>query len=1140
MRRASKLLITMLTLTVLFAVFAISASAADYSGTLSGDIVLNDGDTIGADGSVTILADTTITVNGTVTVKNIINIGNDDVTDVDVTISGTDNKKDILVADSAYATSNNRMITVRGANLTVANVTIDANSVGVQNIMGYNNSSYITLNSGASLVGSTNGGGAIFGYGQITINEGASVVSESSLALGLDGGSNVYLKGGTVEGGTYAINFRKSTCHFHYYSGSVSGAEGVWKLQNSSAKDSFIVYQTWATAEDPSYDSTDWTENKWWDVATEYVVEVTANIDATAGITISAGPTITIVGKNLGTAETPVYPTLKNMSTSAVSIAFVNISASAKLVLENITIDANGYTGDIAGTPTKNTQGTRVAFLNTGAALTLNNGTILKNGYSSSPGGCVATGTSLSVSAELTMNEGSMITGGYCSSSTGGGAVCVQGASIFTMNGGTISGNRGQNGGGVALNNGTFIMNGGDILDNISNNMGGGVYAAGSGLFTMNGGTVSGNTAKNGAAVITRGTAHAELIGGTVEKNKDIDTATKGNAGVQNSQGSMTVHDTLVFGTNYNSDGTTAGLNVIPGGSGTTISLVFHYNKDNASELVNWADKVIGGDTTVGVAASAPWSKASKAGTLTLLIDGELNSGALNITDGANIIIKGKNGTADKLCYVGNTSNRAVSVRAGGTLTVENITITAEKSTAEGTRGLVVESGATLNINDGAVITGGFGVSGAGIYNQGVVVMNGGSITGNKAKGGAGAVNNNGSAASFTMLGGSISGNTATEEGAGVYTFKGAAFVIGGDAVVNGNTTDGIESNVCIQVNENYTSSATINADFTGSVGFHAEYDYADTTLVLGTVVEGAAGTVTSDEKNVTLTIADGSATLTFTAEDITISSPNNTTVAVSSVARGAYKLPEPTAPAGYDADDFIGYVVVSGYGTVEAKAEKILAAGTMISSDDLAKAYATWVKVNTLTGASAQISENSGIRFFTTINDADLAAVGIKVKAGSAEGDGYYRGTLLGTSATDLTEALSKDNYKMDVKVNNTGWANAAAYGVVIDEGLSSFAVSITYGSENYYNNAVAYRGYIEITVGETSVVVYSDFTNPGTLTDSADATYGDVHARSACAIVRNVYFTGAYSEEALIEELGEANYAIALKIAGYDSFPA
>ena len=1140
MRRASKLLITMLTLTVLFAIFAISASAAGtgtsedpYTGEITADTAWGNGTYVGP---VTISGDTTITIDGTVTVVGKILIG----ANSNINFVGDDNTKDILVAAESLT---DRMIhmnsTSSNSSVSFEDITVSGDGNATVWTIGayYSEQNVINVNDGAIIAGDRDNG-TILGDFVLNVNAGGKVTNSVGTSVGI-GNGDVNVNGGTIEGATYAITFRADGADVNYYSGTVSGTDGVYTTFKNTCVPSFIVYKAWATAEDPSYDSTDWTNNKWWDVATEYIVEVSANIDATAGITISAGPTITIIGKNLGTAESPVYPTIKNMSTSSVSTAFVNISASAKLVLENITIDANGYTGDITGTPTKTTQGTRPAFVNANAHLTLNNAT-LKNGYTTSYGGGIGVSSS---GGTIIMNEGSLITGNYCAKTgaQSGGGVNVN-TGTFIMNGGTISGNYSKGmGAGINTYNGTFKMYGGTITGNISASNGGGV-ATNSGKTYIYGGTISNNTGTNGTAVWGNNVAagYTEIAGVTIEGNISTNNTC---GGAQNYAGTLVVHNTVVFGTNYKADGETARMNLNGGTASRSanISFVFHYNKDNASKLVNWADEVVGGDTTVGFAATAPWTKGAKGGTLTLLIVGEVNSGALNITSGANIVIKGKNGTADKLCYVGNTSNRAVSVREGGTLTVENITITAEKSTAAGTRGIVVESGATLNINGGTVITGGFGVSGAGIYNQGVVVMNGGSITGNKAKGGAGAVNNNGSAASFTMLGGSISGNTATEEGAGVYTFKGAAFVIGGDAVVSGNTTDGIESNVCIQVNEDYTSSATINADFTGSVGFHAEYNYADATLVLGTVADGAAGTVTSDEKNVTLTIAEGSATLTFTAEDITISSPNNTTVAVSSIARGAYKLPTPAAPAGYDDNDFIGYVVVSGYGTAEAKAEKILEAGTMIDSDDLANTYAVWANVNTLIGASAQISENSGIRFFTTVNDADLAAVGIKVKAGNAEGDGYYRGTLLGTSATDLTEALSKDNYKMDVKVNNTGWSNPAAYGVVVDADLSTFAVSITYGSENYYNNAVAYRGYIEITVGDTVVTLYSDFTNPGTLNDSADASYGDVHARSACAIVRNVYFSGDYpNEEELIAAIGEENYAIALKIAGYASFPA
>ena len=78
MRRASKVLITMLTLTVLFAIFAISASAAGtgtatdpYTGEISADATWGDGTYVGA---VTISGNTTITVDGTVNLLGTITV----------------------------------------------------------------------------------------------------------------------------------------------------------------------------------------------------------------------------------------------------------------------------------------------------------------------------------------------------------------------------------------------------------------------------------------------------------------------------------------------------------------------------------------------------------------------------------------------------------------------------------------------------------------------------------------------------------------------------------------------------------------------------------------------------------------------------------------------------------------------------------------------------------------------------------------------------------------------------------------------------------------------------------------------------------------------------------------------------------
>ena len=65
------------------------------------------------------------------------------------------------------------------------------------------------------------------------------------------------------------------------------------------------------------------------------------------------------------------------------------------------------------------------------------------------------------------------------------------------MYGGSISGNRSKNGGGVFNSESTFNMSGGSITENTATGTGGGMNNDG-GTFNMTGGTISGNTAPEG------------------------------------------------------------------------------------------------------------------------------------------------------------------------------------------------------------------------------------------------------------------------------------------------------------------------------------------------------------------------------------------------------------------------------------------------------------------------------------------------------------------------------------------------------------------------------------------------------------------------------------------------------------------
>lgn len=107
----------------------------------------------------------------------------------------------------------------------------------------------------------------------------------------------------------------------------------------------------------------------------------------------------------------------------------------------------------------------------------------------------------------LTINNGiisqNIVSGRYY----GGGGVCIEKGN-FVMNGGEIIENTAKyDGGGVfVFQSGSFTMNGGEIIRNTAKYDGGGVYVGAYGKFTMNAGIISGNTTKyNGGGVLVHG-----------------------------------------------------------------------------------------------------------------------------------------------------------------------------------------------------------------------------------------------------------------------------------------------------------------------------------------------------------------------------------------------------------------------------------------------------------------------------------------------------------------------------------------------------------------------------------------------------------------------------------------------------------
>ena len=98
-----------------------------------------------------------------------------------------------------------------------------------------------------------------------------------------------------------------------------------------------------------------------------------------------------------------------------------------------------------------------------------------------------------------------------------------------------ITNNRAVNGGAVTLN-GTLIMNGGTISGNeaiangVDTGLGGAIYACEFARFVMNDGVIINNFATSGGAIYLGSGATVSLLGGTVGKSGQGNTATNGGA----------------------------------------------------------------------------------------------------------------------------------------------------------------------------------------------------------------------------------------------------------------------------------------------------------------------------------------------------------------------------------------------------------------------------------------------------------------------------------------------------------------------------------------------------------------------------------------------------------------------------------
>jgi hypothetical protein len=345
-----------------------------------------------------------------------------------------------------------------------------------------------------------------------------------------------------------------------------------------------------------------------------------------------------------------------------------------------------------------------------------------------------------------------IMNGGTISGNTAsyyGGGVCVNGGT-FTMNDGTISNNTASAGGGVYVTNGTFTMNGGAISNNTAS--GGGGVCLSSGTFTMEGGAISNNTAtsQGGGGVCVYGGTFT-MNGGTISDN----TATSQGGGVYVNGGTFTMDGGTISNNTATDSG--GGVYVYTGGIITM----------NGGAISN---NTAGGGGGV----------YAEGGTFTMN-DGTISKNTAT-SYGGGVRVYGGTFTMESGEILNNTATSqggGVSVNGIGTFTINGGTVW--NNTASSGGGVYV-SGGTFTMNGGSVLDN-TAEWGGGVYLYSVTfTMNGGTIRDNTADNGGGAYVSIGT---FTMNDGTISDNNATSNGGGVYLESGTFTMTKGSIACN-------------------------------------------------------------------------------------------------------------------------------------------------------------------------------------------------------------------------------------------------------------------------------------------------------------------------------------------------------------------
>jgi hypothetical protein len=437
--------------------------------------------------------------------------------------------------------------------------------------------------------------------------------------------------------------------------------------------------------------------------------------------------------------------------------------------------------------------------VNTGKFV-MEGGTISGN-IADSGGGVYAAG------GAFTMSGG--IISGNTANMSGGGVYAAGGT--FTMSGGIISGNTANMSGGVYIHSGTFKMSGGEISGNAAyaDNSSGGVYFA-SGAFTMSGGAaISGNTNRDVLAAenfIMKEAARAGKV--TLLSGKYIEIAAElsppGGVSAEIDISGIDIGAVVLNGSNYNLTQGDCDKFTISGYTDDDRKINLATNNQGIIQDMTtmFASRSVQGATMYYTSIKEAIGAAAASEVITVLKNHTIDNNGNNITvNSKDITLAPRTGT---VTITRGVDGAIFNVSSSGSLTLKS-GITLEGNSVTSSSALVKVDGGTFTMKSGVTLA---NSKYSGVYvNTGKFVMEGGAISNNTVTTGGGVYVAGGE---FTMSGGAISGNTAQSGGGGVYV-AGGKFTMSGGAI-NDNTAQSGGGGVYIADGTfNMRASAAVN-----------------------------------------------------------------------------------------------------------------------------------------------------------------------------------------------------------------------------------------------------------------------------------------------------------------------------------------